>query len=253
MSKRFKDFSIISSQDPDEVSNFTNLSNYWWDDKGPFRLLHEINPVRIKYIIDSCSSHFNKDLVNDNAFKNLKLFDVGTGGGLIAEPLSRVGFKVTGIDPSDKNVIIAKNHSKIKKLDINYIQGSPEDKKFDGLYFDVILALEVVEHVSNVELFIKSLCNKLNPGGIIIFSTINKTIKSLFLAKFSAEYILSWVPKGTHDWNKFLKPSELSREIRNNKLDIVSIKGLKFSTKSPAWHLSKDVSMNYFLAATKQG
>ena len=175
MIKKTRDFSQNSSQDEEEVSNFSNLSNYWWDEKGPFKLLHEINPLRIKYILDSCSNNFQRDLSDNRAFTNLDLFDVGAGGGLISEPLSRVGFNVTGIDPSEKNITVARDHSNIKKLEIDYIQGSPEDKKFDGLYFDVILALEVVEHVSNMELFVKSLCNKLKPGGIIIFSTINKT------------------------------------------------------------------------------
>lgn len=253
MIKKTRDFSQNSSQDKEEVLNFSNLSNYWWDEKGPFKLLHEINPLRIKYILDSCSNNFQRDLSDNKAFTNLDLFDVGAGGGLISEPLSRVGFNVTGIDPSEKNITVARDHSNIKKLEIDYIQGSPEDKKFDGLYFDVILALEVVEHVSNMELFVKSLCNKLKPGGIIIFSTINKTLKSLVLTKFTAEYIFSWVPKGTHDWNKFIKPSELSKEIRKNNLDICSIKGMQFSIKNSTWNLCQDVSMNYFISAVKEG
>ena len=251
MFKKTGDYAQNTSQDPGEITNFSNLSNHWWDDKGPFRLLHEINPLRIKYILETCSNHFQRDLSGERAFRNLNLFDVGAGGGLISEPLSRVGFNVTGIDPSEKNIIAASNHSNIKKLEINYIKGSPEDDKFDGLYFDVILALEVLEHVSNIELFVRSLCNKLNPGGIIIFSTINKTMKSLFLAKFAAEYILSWVPKGTHDWSKFIKPSKLSKEIRKNNLDIYSIKGMQFLTKDAIWNLCQDVSMNYFISAIK--
>ena len=240
----------LSSQDVNEISNFSNFSSHWWDHEGPFSILHEINPLRIKYIVDICKKHFGRDLSKKNAFDGLSLLDVGTGGGLVAEPISKVGFKVTGIDASRTNIDVATKHSELKKLKISYICGSPEENQFDKMYFDVILALEVIEHVSNIELFVKSLSKKLNPGGLIIFSSINRSYKSLFFAKFVAEYVFKWVPKGTHDWEKFVKPSELSKILRLNNLNVISNKGLNFNPLSREWSLSEDITINYFITAT---
>lgn len=176
---------------------------------------------------------------------------MGCGGGLVSEPLARLGFQVMGIDASEENIKIAKQHAKNSNIKINYAVGSPEETKFNEMFFDIVIALEIIEHVSNLELLIENLGSKVKPGGIIIFSTINRTYKSLFMAKIIAEYILRWVPPGTHTWQKFVKPSEIFNILRKQKFELVSINGFVFNIRSGEWETSSDISNNYILSAKK--
>jgi len=176
---------------------------------------------------------------------------VGCGGGLVSEPLARLGFQVMGIDASEENIIIAKQHAKNSKIKINYAVGSPEETQFNRMFFDVVIALEIIEHASNIELLIENLGSKVKPGGIIIFSTINRTYKSFLMAKIIAEYILRWVPSGTHTWQQFVKPSEIFNILRKQDFELVSISGFVLNIKTGEWETSSDISNNYILSAKK--
>ncbi len=189
-----------------EVGKFSKMASEWWDPNGKFAPLHKFNPIRQEYLVDKIKNHFGILPNGSYPFKNLKLLDVGCGGGLIAEPMTRLGAKVTGIDASEKNIKVAKFHAEQMNLKINYLATTPENLNEQ---FDVILCLEIIEHVADVDLFIKSCSKLLKKNGIIFFATLNRTAKSFLFAIVGAEYILNWLPKGTHDWNKFLKPSEI--------------------------------------------
>ena len=192
--------------DLQEINKFSKMASEWWDPNGKFAPLHKFNPIRQEYLVDKIKNHFGILPNGSYPFKNLKLLDVGCGGGLIAEPMTRLGAKVTGIDASEKNINVAKFHAEQMDLKINYLATTPENLNEQ---FDVILCLEIIEHVADVDLFIQSCAKLLKKNGIIFFATLNRTAKSFLFAIVGAEYILNWLPKGTHDWNKFLKPSEV--------------------------------------------
>ena len=192
--------------DLQEINKFSKMASEWWDPNGKFAPLHKFNPIRQEYLVDKIKNHFGILPNGSYPFKNLKLLDVGCGGGLIAEPMTRLGAKVTGIDASEKNINVAKFHAEQMNLKINYLATTPENLNEQ---FDVILCLEIIEHVADVDLFIQSCAKLLKKNGIIFFATLNRTAKSFLFAIVGAEYILNWLPKGTHDWNKFLKPSEV--------------------------------------------
>jgi ubiquinone biosynthesis O-methyltransferase len=207
----------------EEIQKFSKLSEEWWDVNGKFKPLHMFNPIRIEYITKNIKKHFKI-----NSLEGLKILDIGCGGGLISEPMTRLGAKVTGIDASEKNINIAKMHSKESGLEINYIKTSPENLQNFETY-DVILNLEIVEHVENVNLFIKSCQKLLKKNGLMFTATLNRSLTSYVKAIIGAEYILRWLPIGTHDWNKFLKPEELENYLTNEKLNTQDISGLKFN------------------------
>ncbi len=234
----------------DEIQKFSRLAEEWWDVKGKFKPLHMFNPVRIEYIIEICSSHFNFSTEKENALKNLKILDIGCGGGLISEPMCRLGAQVTGIDASRKNIEIAKIHAKKNKLNIKYLNSSPEQMD-QNEKFDIILNLEVVEHVDNVDLYIESCCKLLKKDGIMFTATINRTFSSYIKAIVGAEYVLRWLPVGTHDWNKFLKPEELEKKFVDKKLSIKDVRGLSFNPFLNKWSKSRDLSVNYIIACKK--
>ena len=190
--------------DLQEINKFSKMASEWWDPNGKFAPLHKFNPIRQEYLVDKIKNHFGILPNGSYPFKNLKLLDVGCGGGLIAEPMTRLGAKVTGIDASEKNINVAKFHAEQMDLKINYLATTPENLNEQ---FDVILCLEIIEHVADVDLFIQSCAKLLKKNGIIFFATLNRTAKSFLFAIVGAEYILNWLPKGTHDWNKFLKPN----------------------------------------------
>ena len=192
----------------EEIQKFSKIADEWWDANGKFKPLHRFNPIRIKYIIDKCTNHFNLKNNNDKRLYGLKFLDIGCGGGLVSEPLCRLGGNVTGIDASSKNIEVAKIHSRKNKLKIKYLNTSPEKKQIQDK-FDVILNLEVIEHVENVDLFMKSATELLKKNGIMFIATINRTFESYIKAIVGAEYILRWLPIGTHDWQKFLTPGEI--------------------------------------------
>ena len=234
----------------EEIQKFSNLAEEWWDVNGKFKPLHMFNPIRIEYILDKIKQHFkikNKDV---NFLSNLNILDIGCGGGLISEPLSRLGGNVTGIDASEKNIKVASIHSKKNNLKIRYLNKSPEQlKEFEK--FDVILNLEIVEHVNDVDLYIKS-CNKLlKKNGIMFTATLNRTLISFIKAIIGAEYILRWLPIGTHDWDKFIKPEELEHLLLKNKFNTVDLKGLEFNPITRKWKKSDNLSVNYIICSSK--
>ena len=226
-----------------EINKFSKIAKEWWDPEGKFAPLHRFNPIRIKYIKDSVINHYNIT-AKHKPFKNLNILDIGCGGGLLSEPMSILGANVTGIDPSEKNIKIAKLHSIKKKLKINYICSSPEKINIKRKY-DIILNMEVVEHVENINFFIKSSSKLLKKNGIMFVATLNKTLKSYIFAIVGAEYILRWLPIGTHEWEKFVKPDELTSILEKNKLKLDRIDGMNFNVLTNEWSVGKDKSVNY--------
>ena len=227
-----------------EIDKFSKFANDWWNPNGKFKPLHLFNPVRIKFIKEKLISHFKLDIANQEPLKNISILDIGCGGGLLCEPLKRLGAIVTGIDPSKNNVEVARLHAKEMNLDINYINCSPENLKFENK-FNVILNMEVVEHVSNVNLFIQSCSNLTEKNGIMLVATINKNLKSYLFAILGAEYILKWLPIGTHDWEKFLTPQKLKTIATRNNFAMDEVVGMKFNLFSKKWQKSTDSSVNY--------
>ncbi len=234
----------------EEIQKFSLLAEEWWDVNGKFKPLHMFNPVRIEYILDIVCSHFKLDRKKNLPLKKLKILDIGCGGGLISEPMCRLGAEVTGIDASEKNIKIASIHAKKNKLDIKYLNKSPEQINQKESY-DIILNLEVVEHVNDLNLYLSSCFNLLNKNGLMFTATINRTFSSYIKAIIGAEYVLRWLPIGTHDWNKFLKPEELETKLTKLNFFIEDIKGLSFNPLFGKWKKSKDLSVNYIMTAKK--
>ncbi len=230
----------------EEIQKFSILAEEWWDVKGKFKPLHMFNPIRIEYIVEKVKEHFSIDDRKVNYFKNLKFLDIGCGGGLISEPMARLGANVTGIDASEKNIKIAKLHSMESNLDINYLNKSPEQLKEYEKY-DVILNLEVIEHVENVNLYIKACKKLLKKKGIMFTATLNRTFTSYIKAIIGAEYILRWLPIGTHDWNKFIKPEELEKYLGDENFKTKEIKGMNFNPLTQKWRRSNNLSVNYII------
>ena len=233
----------------EEIQKFSKLAEEWWDVSGKFKPLHMFNPVRIEYILEKTSGHFDR---KDKTLplKGLKLLDIGCGGGLMSEPMCRLGADVTGIDASIKNIKIAETHSKENNLKINYLNTSPEKLK-ESEKFDVILNLEIVEHVENVDLYFKSCAKLLKKNGLMFTATLNRTFVSFIKAIIGAEYILRWLPIGTHDWNKFLKPREIEEVIKNLNFSVKEVKGLEFNPFTQKWKRSNNLSVNYIITSYK--
>ena len=232
-----------------EIDKFSKLADEWWDPEGKFKPLHNFNPVRLRYIKDTITKKFgNKS--EKLPLKDIKILDIGCGGGLLSEPLSRLGATVTGIDASDRNIKIAKMHLKKSKLDINYYCSSPESFEAKEK-FDVVLNMEIVEHVDNVDFFLLKSSELLKKDGLMFIATLNKTLKSYVFAIIGAEYILKWLPIGTHDWNKFLKPDDLIDICKNNSLDLNNLIGVKFDILKNEWIISNDKSINYLAQFSK--
>mgnify|MGYP001456796486 CR=1 FL=1 len=232
-----------------EIDKFSKLADEWWDPEGKFKPLHNFNPVRLKYIKDTITKKFgNKS--EKLPLKDIKILDIGCGGGLLSEPLSRLGATVTGIDASDKNIKIAKTHLNQSKLDIDYYCSSPE-KFITKEKFDVVLNMEIVEHVDNVDFFLLKSSELLKKNGLMFIATLNKTLKSYIFAIIGAEYILKWLPIGTHDWNKFLKPGHLINICKNNSLNLNNLIGVKFDILQNEWIVSEDSSINYLAQFSK--
>ena len=232
-----------------EIDKFSKIAEDWWNPEGKFKPLHQFNPERIKYIRDNTIKHFN--LTNkDKPFKNLNILDIGCGGGLLSEPMSRLGGNVTGIDASEKNIISAKIHAKQNNLNISYFCNSPENFK-SNKKFDLVLNMEIVEHVEDVNFFIKKSSELLKKNGLMFVATLNRTLKSYILAIIGAEYILRWLPIGTHEWNKFLTPEELTNIGRKNSLLVQNIDGMVFNPLSNRWKVSQDCAVNYIIKFKK--
>ncbi len=232
-----------------EINKFDALSQEWWDVNGKFKPLHQFNPVRLELIINYIKNYFSI-INNTNNLKGIKILDVGCGGGLISEPLARLGADITGIDASEKNIQAAKIHAKKNNIKINYIHGSPEQLNLKE-NFDVLLNLEIVEHVDNIELFLNSCRNLLKNNGIMFTATLNRTFSSFIKAIVGAEYVLRWLPVGTHDWNKFLKPEELEKMLETLEFSLLELKGLNFSLLTNKWFISNKTDVNYMMISKK--
>ena len=235
---------MLTTVDKTEIEKFSKIAKDWWNPNGKFKPLHLFNPIRIKFIRDKLISHFSLNSNKEKPLEKLKILDIGCGGGLLCEPLNRLGADMTGIDASKNNIEAAKQHAGEMELDINYIHCSPESLKFD-YKFDVILNMEVVEHVADVDLFIQN-CSKLNKkDGIMFVATINKNLKSYLFAILGAEYILRWLPIGTHDWDKFLTPQNLETAAKKCGFTLDEVVGMKFNLLLKKWNKSTDASVNY--------
>ncbi|MGB4056960.1 MAG: bifunctional 2-polyprenyl-6-hydroxyphenol methylase/3-demethylubiquinol 3-O-methyltransferase UbiG [Alphaproteobacteria bacterium] len=233
-----------------EIEKFSKDADRWWDENGPFAPLHRLNPARMSYIRQQICAHYTLSQTNLKPFKTLKILDVGCGGGLVSEPMARLGASITGIDADPIAIPVAKKHAEQSNLKINYSNQEIKDLQST---FDVILALEIIEHVENPTDFVKSVAKALKPGGLAIFSTLNRTPKSYALGIVAAEYILRLVPRGTHEWQRFLKPSELASHIRKAGMEPADVSGLIYRPLSREFEISKnDVAVNYFMTATKK-
>ena len=241
-----------STVDPAEIERFSRIAEEWWDPAGKFAPLHRLNPVRLGYIRDRAAAHWKRDALSGLPLEGLSLLDIGCGGGLICEPMARLGARVTGIDAADRNIATATLHAEQQGLAIDYRQHTAEALADEGRQYDIVLALEIVEHVADVGLFLQSCGRMLKPGGLLFLSTLNRTAKAWMLAIAGAEYVLGWLPRGTHDWKKFLKPSEVVNGLRDGGVEAQEIVGVVYNPLSRVWSLnSRDLDVNYMLYGTR--
>ncbi len=240
-----------SSIDPDEVARFAAIAEAWWDPNGKFRPLHKFNPIRLGYVRDHVAAHFGRDITVPRPFAGLRLIDIGCGGGLVAEPMARLGFSVTGVDATERNIAVASAHAAEQDLAIDYRFAAAEDLVAAGETFDVVLALEVIEHVADPGEFLQSVGKLVKPGGVVVVATLNRTAKAFGLAIVGAEYLLGWLPRGTHTWSKFLKPSEVATGLRRAGLVLEDLSGVSYNPVADKWTLGTDTSVNYLMVATK--
>ena len=239
----------MSSVNKKEIEKFSKMASEWWDPSGKFKPLHKFNPIRISYIKENIISSF-KLKAKQKPLDKINILDIGCGGGLLSEPMTRLGAKVTGIDASSKNINIAKIHAKKNKLKINYLCSSPEKLKIKKK-FDVILNMEIIEHVEDINFFINSCSKLLKKNGLMFVATLNKTLKSYIFAIIGAEYVLRWLPIGTHDWEKFVRPDDLKKILNKNSLKLDKLDGMNFNIIKDEWNMSPDTSINYIVKSIK--
>lgn len=230
-----------------EVERFSKMAAQWWNPTGKFRPLHKFNPVRLNYIRSKATEHFAIAADNNKPFEGLRLLDIGCGGGLLCEPMARMGAHVTGADASETNIEVAKIHAQQSGLTIDYRADTSENLAANGETFDIILNMEVVEHVADVELFLTSCAQMLKPGGLMFIATINRTFKARALAIFGAEYVLRWLPKGTHQYEKLVRPEEISTPLTKNGLSFFDQSGVFYNPIQDSWNLSPDIDVNYMM------
>jgi 2-polyprenyl-6-hydroxyphenyl methylase/3-demethylubiquinone-9 3-methyltransferase len=235
------------SIDPTEVAKFSALAAEWWDPAGKFGPLHKFNPVRLAFIRDTAGAHFGRQGLKP--FQGLNLLDIGCGGGLLSEPMSRLGFAVLGADASEKNVKTAAVHAASSGVEIDYRVATAESLAEDGRAFDVILNMEVIEHVADLPGYLNACARLVKPGGLMFVASLNKTLKSLALAKIAAEYVLRWLPPGTHDWNRFVEPRRLQAMLEGGGLKVLKTQGVSFDPLAWNWRLSSDTDVNYMVVA----
>jgi len=239
----------MSSVNKKEIEKFSKMASEWWDPSGKFKPLHKFNPIRISYIKENIISSF-KLKAKQKPLDKINILDIGCGGGLLSEPMTRLGANVTGIDASSKNINIAKIHAKKNKLKINYLCSSPEKLKIKKK-FDVILNMEIIEHVEDINFFINSCSKLLKKNGLMFVATLNKTLKSYVFAIIGAEYVLRWLPIGTHDWEKFVRPDDLKKILSRNNLKLDKLDGMNFNIIKDEWRVSPDTSINYIVKSRK--
>ncbi len=234
-----------------EIEKFSKLSQEWWDPTGKMAPLHKINPLRLAFIRDAACRKFDRNARSLTCLEGLRVLDIGCGGGLLTEPLTRLGAKVTGIDAGAKNIAVAKLHAERMELDIDYRETTSEALAAEGARFDIVLNMEVVEHVDNVPLYMKSCADLVKPGGLMLTATLNRTLRARALAVFAAERVLRWLPRGTHDWNKFLTPDEIKALITRNGLRVTDQTGVVFHPLAEEWRRSHDMAINYMVMAAR--
>ena len=244
-------FAASSSVDPAEVAQFSALAAEFWDPRGKMRMLHRINPIRLRFIRDHACRHFGRDSRRLDCLAALRILDIGCGGGLLSEPLARLGASVLGADPSASNIDVARRHAAEAGLDIDYRATTAEALAEAGESFDLVLAMEVVEHVADVRAFVGSCAAMVKPNGLMIAATINRTLKSFALAIVGAEYLLGWLPRGTHRWDKLVTPDELELAMEVSGLRFIETKGVVYELFADAWKLSEDTDVNYMVAARR--
>jgi 2-polyprenyl-6-hydroxyphenyl methylase/3-demethylubiquinone-9 3-methyltransferase len=242
---------LAPSLDPSEVDKFSRMAAEWWNPKGKFGVLHVFNPVRLQFIKEQVTARLARDPLDRQPFAGLRFLDIGCGGGLLTEPMARLGASITGVDPSEKNIKTASVHAQEMGLEIDYRVGTAEDLAAAGETFDVILNMEVIEHVADPRAFVATCAAMLKPGGLMFVATLNRTLKSFGLAIIGAEYVLGWLPKGTHQWEKFITPAELKGWLDENGLAVKDEKGVTFSPLTRQWKVSRDTDVNYMLVAQK--
>jgi 2-polyprenyl-6-hydroxyphenyl methylase/3-demethylubiquinone-9 3-methyltransferase len=240
-----------SSIDTAEVERFSRMAATWWDPRGPMAALHKFNPVRLAYIRDQAAARFDRDAKKLDCLKGLRMLDIGCGAGILSEPLARLGASVVGADPAEENIEAARAHAEATGVTVDYRATTAEDLAEVGEKFDVVLAMEVVEHVVDVPAFVDSCASMVKPGGLLIVATLNRTLKSFALAIVGAEYVLRWVPRGTHQWDKFVKPEELERAIEDAGLDVIGERGVIYNPLADRWQLSSDMDVNYMLVGSR--
>ncbi len=241
-----------SSVDPAEVAKFSALAEEWWDPAGKFAPLHKFNPVRLGFIRAVAAEHFGRDSKSLRPFDGLDLLDIGCGGGLLCEPMARLGFRVLGADASERNVKTAAAHARAAGVAIDYRATTAEALAADGLAFDAVLNMEVVEHVADLDAYLAACARLVRPGGLMFVATLNRTLKSLALAKIGAEYVLGWLPRGTHDWSRFIDPPNLQAILQDTGLNILKTQGIAFDLLAWDWRLSADVDVNYMVVAERR-
>jgi 2-polyprenyl-6-hydroxyphenyl methylase/3-demethylubiquinone-9 3-methyltransferase len=240
-----------STVDTEEVERFSRHAADWWDPRGPMAALHKFNPVRLAYIRDQAAAHFGRNARKLDCLAGLRILDIGCGGGILSEPLARIGADVVGADPSEDNIAAATAHANESGIDIDYRATTAEELARANERFDIVLAMEVVEHVADVALFVKACAAMVKPGGLMIAATINRTVKSFALAIVGAEYVLRWLPRGTHRWDKFVTPNELEIALEQSALRITGETGVIYNLLADRWQLSGDMDVNYMLVAKK--
>ena len=241
--------SSASSIDTAEIERFSRLASTWWDPRGPMAPLHKLNPVRLGYIRDKATAHFGRDPKKLDCLKGLRMLDIGCGAGILSEPLARLGATMVGADPSEENIAVASAHAEDNGVDVDYRATTAEALAAANEKFDVVLAMEVVEHVNDVAEFVATCASMVKPGGLMIAATLNRTLKSFALAIVGAEYVLRWLPRGTHQWDKFVTPAELERAIESTGLNVTGERGVIYNPFADRWQLSSDMDVNYMLVA----
>jgi len=242
-----------SSVDPAEVERFSRHAADWWNPRGTMAPLHKFNPVRLGYIRDQAAARFDRDPKKLDCLKGLRMLDVGCGGGILSEPLARLGARVVGVDPAEDNIAAALAHAKETGVDVDYRATTSEELAAKGERFDVVLAMEVVEHVVDVKEFVATCATMVKPGGLLIAATLNRTLKSFALAIVGAEYVLRWLPRGTHQWDKFVTPEELESAMEKSGLQVIGERGVIYNPFADRWQLSSDMDVNYMLVAGRFG
>jgi 2-polyprenyl-6-hydroxyphenyl methylase/3-demethylubiquinone-9 3-methyltransferase len=241
-----------SSVDPREVERFARMAAKWWDPRGPMAPLHKLNPLRVGYIRDRAAERFGRDVKLMGCLKGLRILDIGCGAGILSEPLARLGAELVGIDPAAENIEVARLHASESGVAVDYRATTAETLAEAGERFDVVLAMEVVEHVVDVPAFVATCAGMVKPGGLLVMATLNRTLKSFALAIVGAEYILRWLPRGTHQWDKFVKPEELETAIEAAGLQVIGERGVIYNPLADRWQLSSDMDVNYMVAAMRK-